>query len=134
MKVFATLADILIGPLVGYFLTYWLTYLNHHNDCMWRFGAHFGGLLIGAPIGLLTFGVIGFWVGYRLDKGAKARPSEEGTSQDREPKIECPECGSTSGSKTHFGCIVNDSDWIATCGACGHRWGPGMEKYSDLLP
>ena len=61
------------------------------------------------------------------------RQQVEEDSQDRETKIECPECGSMSGAKAHFGCIVNDSECIATCGSCGHRWGPGTEKYSNLL-
>jgi uncharacterized C2H2 Zn-finger protein len=101
---------------------------------MWKFEALAWSLFLGVPVGLLTFGVIGFWVGNRLDKRAKSRLSDEGSSQDGETKIECPECGAMSGARTHFGCIVNDSEWIATCGSCGHRWGPGMEKYATLLP
>ena len=62
------------------------------------------------------------------------QPQAEGAVQEWNPKIECPKCGAMSGSKTHFGCMVNDVDWIATCESCGHRWGPGMEKYSNLLP
>lgn len=58
------------------------------------------------------------------------RQQAEADSQGGEGKIECPECGAVSGAKTHFGCIITDFDWIATCGSCGHRWGPGMEKYS----
>ena len=134
MKTFATLAGILIGPFVGYFVTYWLSYVQNHNNCMWRFGAHFGGLLMGAPIGLVTFGVIGFWVGYLLDRKAKSRPPHVGSPQDGEAKIECPNCGAMSGAKAYFGCIVIESEWIATCGSCGHRWGPGMAKYANLLP
>jgi transcription elongation factor Elf1 len=53
--------------------------------------------------------------------------------QEWNPKIECPKCGAMSGAKTHLGCMLN-VDWIATCESCGHRWGPGTEKPSNLLP
>ena len=62
------------------------------------------------------------------------RQEVEERLQDMDPKLECPKCESMSGAKAHFGCIATDFDWIATCGSCGHRWGPGMEKYSNLLP
>jgi MFS family permease len=72
-----TLGGVLVGPFAGYFATYWLSYMHRHNDCMWRFGAHFGGLFIGAPVGLVTFGVIGFCVGYLLDKRTNWRRISE---------------------------------------------------------
>ena len=83
MKTLLTaLCGILIGPVAGYYVTYWLSYLNHHGDCMWRFGAHFGALLIGAPIGAVTFALLGFWLGHRLDKKPKQRQLEsDGTSE-----------------------------------------------------
>ena len=58
------------------------------------------------------------------------RQQVEERVQELDPMLECPECEAMSGAKTHFGCIVTDFDWIATCGSCGHRWGPGMAKYS----
>jgi hypothetical protein len=61
------------------------------------------------------------------------QPVEERV-QDTDLMLECPECRALSGAKTHFGCMVNDVDWIATCASCGHKWGPGMDKYSNLLP
>ena len=61
------------------------------------------------------------------------QPQAEEEVQEWNPKIECPKCGAMSGAKTHFGCMLN-VDWIATCGSCGHRWGPGMENDSNLLP
>ena len=116
MKVFATLAGVLVGPFIGFFVT-WLIYsvVGSRSSCMWQFEALAWSMFLGAPVGLLAFGVIGFRVGKRLDEKAKCRLPDEGSSLDREPKIECPECGAMSGGKTHFGCIVNDVDWIATC-------------------
>lgn len=80
--VLTILGGILIGPVAGYYVMYWLSYLNHHGDCMWRFGAHFGGLLMGAPIGAITFGGFGFWLGYRLDKKLKQRQLENDRDSD----------------------------------------------------
>ena len=76
--ILAVLGAILIGPVTGYYVTYWLSYLNHRSDCMWRFGAHFGALLIGAPLGAVTFAGLGFWLGYRLDRKARPKLSDEG--------------------------------------------------------
>jgi transcription elongation factor Elf1 len=75
----------------------------------------------------------------RLFGLVERQPQAEEQQQTKEdlpewnPLIECPKCGAISGAKTHFGCMLN-VDWIATCESCGHRWGPGMEKYSNLLP
>jgi hypothetical protein len=70
----------------------------------------------------------------RLFGLVEQRQEVEERLQEKAPMLECPNCGSMSGAKTHFGCMVTDFDWIATCRSCGHRWGPGMEKYSNLLP
>ena len=85
MKTVLTIVGgILIGPVAGYYVTYWLSYMQHHNDCMWRFGAHFGGLLFGAPVGAVTFAGLGFWLGYRLDKKAKQRQLDDGGTSELE--------------------------------------------------
>jgi hypothetical protein len=44
--------------------------------------------------------------------------------------LKCPKCESLSVQKAYTGCMVNERDWIATCGSCGHRWGPQLEENS----
>jgi hypothetical protein len=39
MKTFTTLAGLMIGPVVGFYGTYWLYSLGTHHDCMWRLDA-----------------------------------------------------------------------------------------------
>ena len=84
--ILTSLGCILIGPFTGYFVTYWLYSIGSHNDCMWRLAA-FGLLLtVGAPLGSITFAVIGFWLGYRLDKKAKqqlAHQEESGSDSNK---------------------------------------------------
>ena len=75
--ILTSLGCILIGPFTGYFVTYWLYSIGSHNDCMWRFAAFGLSLTVGAPLGAVTFAVIGFWVGYRLDTKAKLRLSHQ---------------------------------------------------------
>ena len=76
--VLACLGGILIGPFAGFYMAYGLSYLTHHGDCMWRFGAFFGSLFTGAPLGAVTFAGLGFWLGYRIDKKkAKQRQSDD---------------------------------------------------------
>ena len=79
MKIVLTaVGGMLIGPFAGYHGMYWLSSLGSHHDCWWRTGAFVGSIFFGVPIGVVTFGLIGFWVGYLLDKRAKRRRSNEG--------------------------------------------------------
>ena len=71
--ILTSLGCVLIGPFTGYFVTYWLYSISTHNDCMWRLAALGLSLTVGAPLGAVTFAVIGFWLGYRLDKKVKQR-------------------------------------------------------------
>jgi hypothetical protein len=80
--VLATLGGVLTGPFAGFFVAWWLySLVGPHNSCMWWFEAFAWSLFGGAPVGLVTFAVIGFWVGDRLDRKAKLRLSDEGNSQ-----------------------------------------------------
>ena len=88
-----TLAGLLIGPFIGFFVTHFLFYIRSlsHPDCMWRLGALGMGVTVGAPIGLITFGVIGFWVGRLLDKQTKQRLLHQesfGLSKQRIRRVE----------------------------------------------
>lgn len=76
-----TLGGILIGPFAGYFLTYWLYSIGPDDSCMWELGAMGLSLFVGAPVGLVTFGLTGFWFGCLLDKKAKRRLLDEGDSE-----------------------------------------------------
>lgn len=89
-----TLCGILVGPFAGYFVTFWMYSIRSHNDCMWRFGAWAMSLTVGAPIGLVTCGVIGFCVGCLLDKRAKRRGINQEIAQlDRDAPSRTKEPG-----------------------------------------
>ena len=75
--IFSCLGVILIGPVTGFFGTYFLYSLGTQNDCMWKLAALGLSLTIGASLGAVTFGVIGFCVGYRLDKQGKQQLSKQ---------------------------------------------------------
>ena len=79
MKTLTAFAGILAGPVVGFCATYSLFYIRSlfHADCMWRLEACGVSLLLGAPIGLITFGTIGFWMSRRLDESLKQQISQE---------------------------------------------------------
>jgi hypothetical protein len=81
MKVLlAAVGGILIGPFAGFLGMFWLCSVVPHHDCMWRFGALFGSIIYGGAAGMVTFGLIGFGVGFLLDKRAKRKWSDEGGS------------------------------------------------------
>ena len=84
--VLTTIAGLLIGPVVGFCVTYWLCSVLYRDNCMWRLIAVSMSLFLGAPIGLATFGVVGFLLGRRLDEKAQGqvlREEDSGQSRDR---------------------------------------------------
>jgi MFS family permease len=80
--VLSTVVGVLVGPFIGYFVAWWLySIIGSHTSEMWWFGAFALALFIGAPLGLVTFGVIGFLVGRLLDNRAKGQLLDEQTGR-----------------------------------------------------
>jgi MFS family permease len=78
--VLSTVIGVLVGPFVGYLVAWWLySMIGPHTSEMWWFGAFALALFIGAPLGLVTFGVIGFLVGRLLDNRATGQLLDEQT-------------------------------------------------------
>lgn len=78
--VITAVGGILIGPFAGYYGMYGVISILPHHDCMWRLGAFAMSLFVGAPLGAVTFAVIGFCVGYRLDKKARLQQPHQDES------------------------------------------------------
>ena len=73
MKILLTIAGgVLVGPVVGYGVVFPI-YCSNSAGCMSELAAMGMSIFVGAPIGAVTFAIIGFWVGYRIDKNS--RPS-----------------------------------------------------------
>ena len=85
MKIVLTiLGGILIGPLAGYYGIFWLYEVQTHHHVLARLEElqqALASLFLGVPLGAVTFAVIGFLVGYMLDKRAKRRRSDKVSSQ-----------------------------------------------------
>ena len=65
MKILLTaLGGILIGPVVGFFGSGPVFHAIYYKGCMTGLTVLNKGLTVGAPIGAVTFAVIGFWLGY----------------------------------------------------------------------
>jgi hypothetical protein len=68
MRIITTLGGMLFGPVAGFFGTFWVCSLfRPKGDCMWKLDALGYSFVIGVPVGLLTCGGIGFWIGYLAD-------------------------------------------------------------------
>ncbi len=91
-----TIVGLVIGPFAGFFGKYSLFYIRSlfRADCMWRLEAAGVSLFIGAPLGLVTFGLIGRWAGKLLDEwdllesqreAAKEEAEEEGAEDEKSP-------------------------------------------------
>ena len=81
MRAILTTLGVLIGTVAELF-GMWHVYCHGRTPIMDAgLEAFFLSLFIGAPIGAVTFGVIGFWLGYRLDKKAKQRQLDEENSE-----------------------------------------------------
>jgi hypothetical protein len=82
--VLTTIAGLLIGPVVGFCVTYCLYYVFYRDNCMWRLIAVSMSLFLGAPIGLALCGVIGFVLGRRQDAKAARRLYQENDPRPRQ--------------------------------------------------
>ena len=82
--ILTTIGGMVIGSVTGYYVVYWLAYLDRSGDCMWRLMAWIRGLSLGAPLGAITFGLIGFGIGYLLDKMAKQRQLDDEKASELE--------------------------------------------------
>ena len=93
MKVFVTLAGILIGPFVGFFVTHFLLYVRSlsHPDCMWRLGAFGMGVTVGAPPWadhVRRGRFLGRPLSRQADEAATSLPREFGLSKQRIRRVE----------------------------------------------
>jgi hypothetical protein len=84
MKTILTVLGVLIGPILGYFTAYCLFFVVERGSCMDKFVANAAGWVFGVPIGAVTFGIIGFWLGSRLDKKAKQLQLDDGGNSELE--------------------------------------------------
>ena len=77
MRVILTTLGVLIGPFAGFFGSYPVFHAIYYKGCMTGFDVLAKMLTVGAPLGAVTFGVLGFWLGYRLDKRVKQRQLDD---------------------------------------------------------
>ena len=73
MRAILTVLGVLIGPVAGFFGMYLSELAVPDGECGVVAGplAFVRSVFIGVPVGAVTFGVIGLWLGSRLDKKAK---------------------------------------------------------------
>jgi hypothetical protein len=88
--VLTIIAGLLTGPIVGFCVTYCLCYVIYRDNCMWELIAMGLSLFFGAPVGLVTFGVIGFRVGRRLDEKTQRRLLPEEASGSEQGQMDVP--------------------------------------------
>ena len=86
----ATIAGLLIGPVAGFCVMYCLCYVIYRDNCMWELMAMGLSLFFGAPIGLATFGVIGFRLGHLLDEKAQRQILREEDSGSEQGQMSVP--------------------------------------------
>ena len=77
MRAILTVLGVLIGPVAGFFGSYPVFHAIYYKGCMTGFTVLHKSLTVGAPLGAVTFAVIGFWLGYRLDKKVKQRQLDD---------------------------------------------------------
>jgi hypothetical protein len=79
MRTILTTLGVLIGPVAGFFGSYPVFHAIYYEGCMTGFDVLAKMLTVGAPLGAVTFGGFGFWIGSRFDKKAKQRQCARGT-------------------------------------------------------
>ena len=77
----------------GFCVTYCLCYVIYRDNCMWELIAMGPSLFFGAPIGLATFGVIGFRLGRRLDEKSQRQILREEDSGAEQGPMSVPTAG-----------------------------------------
>jgi uncharacterized protein YneF (UPF0154 family) len=77
MRAILTVLGLLIGPFAGFYGSYPVFHAIYYKGCMTGFTVLIASLMIGAPLGAVVFAVVGFWLGYRLDKRAKQRQLDD---------------------------------------------------------
>ena len=73
-----------LGPVVGFFAVYSISFASTTGDCWRGFGAFLAGLLHGAPIGGILFCLLGLCLGSALD--ARSRRNDFQSSDSRQRK------------------------------------------------
>jgi hypothetical protein len=66
-----------LGPVIGFFAVYSISFMSTTGDCMRGFGAFFAGLLHGAPIGGILFCLLGLCLGSALDERSRCNGKEQ---------------------------------------------------------
>ncbi len=84
MRAILTTLGFLIGPFAGFYGSYPVFHAIYYKGCMTGLAVLGMSLTVGAPLGAVTFGVIGFWVGYRFDKKSKQRQLDDQEASELE--------------------------------------------------